>query len=314
MSRLAYLADWHGLRRPEHEIVFSKVKRGMVKVTPYLNRYSSRLGYRGGPFRNRYQALGALATAAGLAAYKKRGKFKRLWRRFRKWNPNIGRRSVGEPKNTSTAKVYTVWELANINKDGRIAYFDEITNIPGSTGAYNTVRNTRDRNVINISGLKMYVHVKNNATSPVLFNIAVLQPKNSTGVSATNFFKDMGNPTYPSSRGRDFNTNLSGIEMSLSNINTDKFNILWHVRRRIGPDGTGGGYVHNADNNSIVIKRYLKIGKQFRYDEDVTPKCQTPMYIVYWGATITSAAGTPVAASQLTLSTLAVVFFRENKA
>lgn len=325
-SRLSSLANWQGRKSyklykyskiPIIQQLPSRVRK--VPITPYLKKSRAAVriaGYRGWYPKNRWQLAGVGAVMAARLGYsywmRRRGRYRfPRRRRYRKFN--LGKRSVGQPKNTSASKQYTTWNLTAVDASSRTLYNNEITDIPLTAGG-SPIRYSREKPLVNINGLMLRVQVKNNLSVPTCFHLAVVQKKNGQEPVIDRFFRDMGNPSYPSGRGRDFNNTLTGTEMCVGKINTDEYGILYHGRFHLGPDGSGAGYVSTNKNNFVAFKKYIKIGRQFRYDDDSTIRCATPVYIVYWFDANSSPATSTPSANAFQISALGVVYFRESKA
>lgn len=251
-----------------------------------------------------YTNLGRAAYVA-QTAYKNRGKVSKAARfAFKRYKDvkNYAKHSkpVGFEKDVGSSRQHLTHATDQTSIDTRTLYSEEMTDIPKWTTSANELY-SRTRDMVNINGYKVCLFFKNDSDVPVYFHWAIVQPKTATTMSTADFFRNNGDVGTSGNRGEDFATTLSSLKMDCLSINTDKYNIVRHKRHIVGvrnynqPYNNGGGppsYLH--------ISEWVKIGRQFRFEDTSTPKCTTPLYFVYWmdrtdnagGATATIGAGT----------------------
>lgn len=158
----------------------------------------------------------------------------------------------------------------------RTLYSFEVTDILKATG--NNEINRRMRQIINIRGCAIKMHVRNNTTSPMYFNYALVSPKNANQMSTDGFFRD-----HSPSRDVNFDAKLTGIEFNYLPINTDKYAVLGHHRKliQVGPGGNTGWYPRTGINYNYMT-RYFKINRQVTYNDDTGSDAENKIFWVFW--------------------------------
>lgn len=246
-------------------------KTVLFRPTPYLvrgARVARAAGYRGYFPKNRYALAGAALGASmyyGRRAYRKWRRTKSRGRVLTRNKGQFGRR-VG----TNRVKLNFLWESAIANRDGRTLHHVDITNIPKGTAI-----NDRQRDLVNLRGFKINGWFRNRFGSEGVLHIALLQPKFEKTLEQTDFFRT-GGTAGSNSRGTDFSLGLTGLEMASLRINPDKFNILFHNRITLKPTTNEHGQSYRMEN------KYFPINRQLSYDDDNTPKCNSPIFFVWW--------------------------------
>lgn len=241
----------------------------------------------------------AASRAAGVIA--------RAWRRRRATMRRVRRRvnqhprlRIGHPVGAQTVRRRVClsdsgWDGGGpVLKNTKSLYDYVVTEIPQGYGP-----DERLRDLVNFRGIQIRMVVKNELDDDnLLFNYALISPKNEYVVTSTDFFRSLSNQ-----RGTDFdNQNLYAMDYFMRPINADKFNILMHKRMKVGHKGTKitSTALSSTSNRMhyIRIKRQLRYGKIFEDEQgNVTEACLTPIYFVYWAtmeATGTTAQGDPI--------------------
>lgn len=238
---------------------------GRFVRTPLRAGVVARAGARTALLANPYVRAAALAAAAGpavgaLANYKRyTAKKKARWR-------------VGERVGSSNAKSVSA-EWALITRQDRSMYSHNIT-----APAKGDEINQRERNIINLRGVKICFETRLSAGVPggekCYFNMAMVTNKTD---KSTSLFDTSGFFRAPGSTAREVNFN--GISMSIDKhclpINSDKFNILFHIRRKM-KKGAPGFDAHDQ----MTIEKWVPIRRQIRYDNAGAPACQ--VWLVWW--------------------------------
>jgi len=163
-----------------------------------------------------------------------------------------------------------------------------VTNI-----AQGDARNQRERGVIFFKGVKIRMSFRNNDELPKWLNVALVQPKDpfptdsvtQNLLNTNRFFKKDGLST----RFADYTTGDNGIEWGTDPINTDVHNVLWHMRKRLGPrfaqttqpftTGTGAPAY-------LTLSRYIKVGHKIAFATGNGDSSEQPIYLIWWAANL----------------------------
>jgi len=256
-----------------------------------IRRYGPPLaGYAMRAFRRNHGMYGRVAKRTARRVYRARKR-----RRFRAPNPTSG---------TATAKRT---EISNDN--GPVARLTKSLNQVNLAAISHSANNTideRQRNILNLRGVKMCLEVHNTQDDPLYYNCAVIVPKLSPSVSATGFFRGNG-----ADRDVTFGTSLTGLQLHCLPINADKHYVLWHKRYKLNPI-SNTGYQAASGKSYMTIKKYLKFKRQVRYSDnaDTLPEGGVP-YFISWCSLYGEASGAGVSA--LAEAKHFVTYFREPR-
>lgn len=273
-------------------------------LTPLLRTTPGRLALKlGAPLRwaggwRSGLAAGGLALAGAAAT-----KIQRKWR-----NKRVTRKRMGETPNFSNCKRTEIRNTNTTGHDTRTLYAVDVTQIPRADVSGTTISiDERIRNLVNYRGFKLCFHIRNDTNKPIMWHCAVIQAKNDTAISITDFFR--GNATE---RGVNLNTALSFAEYDCLPINTDKFYVLHHWRRQIQMAVATSDEISRSGKNYYTFMKYVKIGRQLRYDAaDTSP--ERPIYLVHWSDQYFSDKITDPVASALQMQIHITAFWRETK-
>lgn len=221
------------------------------------------------------------------------------------------RRKIFHPENpfagTSTSKRREIaQDVTGLSSASRTLFTVDMANIPH--GGDNNI-NERQRNLINLRGVKICMEVQNRVTDALYFNIAVLVPKRAASVTNTDFFR-----SSTAERAVDFDpTALTGLQFHCLPINSDKYKILWHKRRQlIGIDNTA--LTAQSGKSYMTIQKYIKFKRQVRFNNntDVVAEGASP-FVVYWASGFNTAASQGAANGAFAVQRRFVTYFREPK-
>lgn len=266
------------------------------------------------PFQSPY-------VRAAQYAYSNRGKIysaaktiARTWRRSRSRRKASSRRKnlfgrsyVGESASNDTCK-----KCDNHNSDNSTLNAATLINVNLLNLNHTTINNidSRQRDIVNVRGIKIVMEARNNLTSPVYFNIAILATKIGSSISNTEFFRD-----YSTERSINFgDASLGGLDYNRLPINTDRYQIMMHKRYRLrGYDLEAGTSYLNAGGVSYMnFTKYLKINKQVRYD-GTSAFALTPVFLVFWCSKFLDEAPADNTISTMAYSLRTTIFFKEPK-
>jgi len=191
-----------------------------------------------------------------------------------------------------------------------------ITQIP-IAGLQNAAR---EGLMIYLKGWRLRMTFRNNDENPKWVHCAIVNPKDpfpnvatqQNQWNGTNFFRTIGNPT----RSSDSGLLLNGLEWATNPINTDEYNVLWHMRFRLGPrfaqttqpftTGTGAP-------NYRTLNRFIKCGKKISYVDDRIDRCHQPFYFLTWATSLEEAVGEPAAGSAIVIQNNIVTYFSDAR-
>lgn len=225
---------------------------------------------------------------------------KKYPRRPRRNFKSKNRRDIGERRGTSSS-LRDIAVNDEFAVDSRTVYFSNLTTLQEGYG-----NNVRLRDVVYIKGFNITLQLENLSAVPLYWNIAVLSPKNAgANPGLSEFFR-----SYGVVRAVDFNASLSGLDMATRPINTDKWAILSHVRKKLA--GAGGTYTNNYQDTISTWSRYIKLSRQLRFNgEDVDP--QQRVYLVQWLTKQNSISGSEVEEEIAGIQSKVWTFFANGK-
>lgn len=213
------------------------------------------------------------------------------------------REHVGQPVGTGTTQRWEPKSTGLTNIDTRTLYVEELTTIPQATTSFDI--NGRRRAVVQVSGLKLCLSLKNVSTEAGYFNVAVISPKGNKGTpDSTEFFRSQG-----SARAVNLSTALTALEFHCLPINSDVYNVLFHKRFQIGSQTNAGGFWDRTVPNYLTFSKWVKLNRQIRYNASDT--VEGACYIVYWCDLFSGASTTAVSANAMQVGEHHVTYFRE---
>ena len=149
--------------------------------------------------------------------------------------------------------------------------------------------------------------------------MALVNVRSPEELSYSGFFKapggtgrylDWGSDTsFP-----DAHSVLSGMEVNTLPINTDKYAVMWHWRKKLGAAVTSAGYGSGTGSPThITIERYIPIGRQLAYSGLTGNTCEQKMYLLVWCSTWTETIADNTA-NGIYKQFQIVTYFRDPKA
>lgn len=228
-----------------------------------------------------------------------------LYRRPRKKRTPASRArrgGVGERPGTSNAKRFESVNHDVAFKSTRTLYSHVLNDTPQGLAL-----DERQRQIINLRGLKICMDVSNSNNRPTHFNWAIVSPKNQSDTNLTSrFFR--GNGT---TRSIDFGVNLQSAEFSCNPINADKYVVLTHQRHLLGVPKNSNQDFADTRQSYLRVDRYIKIGRQFRFagNGDNYDK----LLLVYWFDGMLNAGGQLAIPQAVQMSLNCVSYFRDTR-
>lgn len=242
-------------------------------------------------------------------------KIQRAWKRHSatvRPKRRIGMGRIGQPAGRARAKRCSTAIKTNTSISTRTLYYEALTDIPKTT--QNEI-DSRQRDVIHLSGFKICGEVLNDGTNTLLFNMAVVYDKRAndetTAISTSDFFRsNEGN-----ARAVDFSILLASHEFHCLPLNTDRFTVLahkrWKLRTGFGvANGAGDPYWSNQDSGKFM-EYWIPLKKKITFEDG---HAQSKIWLLYWcDRWQTGPTNTPVANSA-NIDYRVVAYFREPKA
>lgn len=258
----------------------------------------------------RRSAYGLAARAAGVAWRNRRGiraGFKRgrkavLARKAKR--QRFSTTNVGESVGTSSAKRVIQINSDPVAKNTRELNVVDLTDIPHSTD--NSI-NARQRNVVNVRGVKLCMEVSNSNGAPLYFNMAILSAKDGVaGIQTANFFR-----ASTGERAVDFDQTLTGLEFHCLPINVDKYTVLKHKRFRL--IGTSqASFTERTGKSYMNLDFYMKLNRQLRWDQTsgIQP-ISGGVFLVYWADLFQASGGDTPVTGTYSITQRHITYFKE---
>lgn len=173
-----------------------------------------------------------------------------------------------------------------------------------------------------LKGLRVRCFFQNRQLRPQVCHVAIIRPKE--GQSPINqidfetaFFKRMGLGSGGQTlTGIDFTELATGIEYATMPINTQRWNIVWHTRFKLGVTSTTGGYSSGELKNYRTLYRYININRMINFPDanNNYPANDEQMYLAIWACPLDyNAASEPVPTEDaLKISTNVVCVFKRT--
>ncbi len=141
-----------------------------------------------------------------------------------------------------------------------------------------------------LCGLRIRCFFQNKQLRPQTVHVAMVRAKE--GQSPTDqdnferaFFKRMGVGSQgPNLIGMDFDEATTGIEYATLPINSERWNIVWHTRFKLGVTSTTGGYSSGELKNYRTLYRYIKINRHVHFPDfnNNYPSNDQEIFLVVW--------------------------------
>lgn len=225
---------------------------------------------------------------------------------------NIGRQArtkMGDHVASSNCKRALIDNVNPTARDTRILYLNSLLTLPLGQGI-----NERERSIINCRGIKLWHRWANTTNSEMTVNVAVISNRWSTvdNPNSTDFFR-----AYQDRRAQDFDpTAMTGLNFHFSHINTDRYLVHWHRRYILAPSDNDPSM--NNKNSRVIIKKYIKINRQIRYEDvpdgNSNEPINTNLYLVWWADRFDASAGDLSAVGEVNHAAQSVLYFRESGA
>lgn len=190
----------------------------------------------------------------------------------------------------------------------RTLYTKELTNIAKETTGDEIDR--RNRDLVNIRGVKLCMQFQNeNSVNLHMYvNVAIISPKDcNTTPTTTEFFRSFG-----ASRSEDFDpATMTAIMSHYRGINRDIYDVIMHKRMRLGPSIDDSCAMTNP--RVKVLRRYVKIGRQFRFKGSTASPSGRSLWLVYWCDKSNNLTSDTPVANQVFVQHDTALYFRESK-
>jgi len=164
----------------------------------------------------------------------------------------------------------------------------DVVDIPRKTTT-NQDLNTRERDVIYVSGMKVNVHAFNTCGVDLYLNMAIITTKKT----ATNVGLDLFTSPGGTSRAANFtNVGLTPFERHTLPINSDEYQVHWHSRVLM----CNAAFPTNSNGLApklFELFKYVAINRQIRFD-GAAAESETGVYFVHWAGIAGEDAADPI--------------------
>lgn len=194
--------------------------------------------------------------------------------RYRRRHATRGRKLIGfRPGKDNSKRRNNLDDAEPGGLDTRTLYSFALCLIPKTS--INDI-SQRQRDLVYIGGIKIDLSFLNNSgtnTNACWVNIALITPRNQAAPSTIDFFRG----SNANSRSRDFDaSSLSSLDFKTLPINTDDYIVHFHNRFLLDSSNS------NAGTGVREFHKYVKIGRQFRYDNaGSTPTSPAPHLVIF---------------------------------
>lgn len=271
----------------------NQAKKWRMRLSQALKRrprrpiYAGRRRLAGTPKRKRWHVK--YSYRARMAYFKRKGMF----------SP----KSFGLPVNTSNSKNVVTEKSELLNT--RQLYVEVLTRVDRGTGI-----SERERDIINARGFDLCGTIVSTNSIPLVFNIALLVPKQQSGVSGTNFFRNISSQNF---RDENFSTARSQVELHCLPINSDNYLILYHMRGSVNGTRVSNDPNSGAESSYKMVRRYKPIKRQIPYSGESGLACDSPVFMVYWCDQVGADSLSPSLPSVCKFQWRHAFYFREPK-
>lgn len=192
------------------------------------------------------------------------------------------RQKVGHRKGEGTSKVSSP-ALQNVVLDTRQLAATPFIVVSKNLGNEDLNTN-RERNVIHVAGVKFCIQLANLDDRPLRVHYAIVKRKDSVLPTGTDFLGGLGS----TNRGVDLNTaNIVDGYLDCLPINTDEYIVFKHKKFVLNPKpgGVAAGlnfYGNSTSGNYRRLEKYIKINRQFRFEDSTVTEPIGQLYLVYW--------------------------------
>lgn len=219
--------------------------------------------------------------------YGRIGRYKRSYRSRAKKRARFGRKNVGAPVGSGTAKSVVSNNVDNTATASFAALSTSVQfplcNIQRQD-AFNQL-NRRKGDIVNVRGIKMCLDLRNlSATIPIIVHVCILAPRSGLTVLSNDFFRGHGD-TDKNIDMTNTSPPMSWMETTCNGINTDLYTVLLHKRYFLHyADQTAGVLAGNTmSKQRKLFKKYFKLNRQISYDgANATPEAAPPLLVVWY--------------------------------
>lgn len=210
---------------------------------------------------------------------------------------------VTRARNATGEDNYSYPALAStVKSDGYVARASNdlielnIINIPRKTTTEQDL-DTRETDVIYLSGFKVNFTVKNNLandnTNQLYFNLALISLKSGVSTfTGADLFTSGGGTT----RNYDFdNVNYSTLERHQDPINSDKYVVHFHRRMLISPNQQAAvGFPSGSWPYVVPLSFYVPIKRQIRFDASSGTSNVPQFRLIWWCGSVGEGYSDPI--------------------
>lgn len=250
-----------------------------------------------------------MAMRGGMYVYRNRAKFKRAARvigrayKRSKRTKAFSAKNVGFNIGEGTGKRYISQNNGPVLQQTRQLIVENLSDIPKGDAI-----NERERDIVNVRGFKVCMELNNVTSKPMYVNMAMICPKNSSAPSVINFFRDSG-----LKRAKNFDDNLTSLELHCLPINTDLYTVLRHKRMILAPGDTPTDTATLTGRSYTNVDWYVPLKRQMRYASTSALNSADRVYLVYWCDLYATGINIPGTLNALQAAERHITYFREPK-
>lgn len=255
--------------------------------------------------------------AKGLKKVVKHAKRKRKSHNIKskKRKENLGQKFSFGSKSGKTGHAannyVTKQEGGGAAKSTRTLNIEALIGIPKRTN--DTHERYREKDDVHISGVHLDMMLRNNLSTPLMCNIAVIYNKTcQTSPGVEGFFRNLTNSA--DSKEVSFSTALTSMDFHHLPINTDRYHVVFHKRYKLIEDTAGGGvYNTQSRKNWMEFRRYIKINRTLKFkDASALEPLDGQLYLVYWFDQPFQPGATAAVTNAATVAQVHKVYFRND--
>lgn len=146
----------------------------------------------------------------------------------------------------------------------------------------------------------------------MIYNFAIVAPKNSKAMSNDGFFRD-----YTNSRDVNFSSGLPSIMINHYPISSDQYTVLKRIKRRVRGANTDTTNVlaSTSQFGGDIIDMdlpFFRCHRQVRFNDDTTTTCENPIFMIHWCDFIQAGGGDGVTEQAMFVQLDAVTCFKDQ--
>lgn len=213
-------------------------------------------------------------------------------------------RKIGWPIGTQLNKRF-IENSPLASYDTRTLHWANVSDIPKLDATH--VLNSRERDVVNVAGVKIFIELRNLDGGPLWYRWAVVSCIGFEVPDEAEFFRG----DYSTSRAMDFGTNRTSLEFNEAPINTDDYII--HASGKVqlaAMTDASGNFQDETYDSYTMVKKYIPINRQLRFNGENL--AHERLWFVFWADKVMQPAGSVAVAARWQQLLRHEIFFSEQ--